>query len=521
MDETKQITTNADAQQSQFEKTTRQITEELSLKQISQVLLQNWPLYVILFCTFALLSWGYFWYKVPYVSTASVIVNDSQNSSLQSFAQNFSGVSSNKINEAKKSNSPLQKYLEYLKTTEFYEKLISAIETRGQDKSLSLAEKQGYTYFYANIMNSTKVSRLADEDKVTIYRKLEAILEYKISADFELEIKSSTKSKEMSLFLTNAALDVITNELKAKDTAEVEKIKSFLFTQKELVNTELSNLNKKLAEFHNKPENIILLSSKDKVGEYISDLMVRKNELRLKISENTKAMNFLTGGSSARRESQLYGNGGRIQALKIENEMLAAKAAQLQVAIDRVSNQAKALPMAGQVYEELKKKSDIEFAKYKELSESLSKAEAYSLSLSNKFEILEKARFEKVKPLVNLLTLFLISFILAQVVGSLIIYITSIWSSNLVTAQSTRNVVVIDSHSLDPRVIIENSKIKFRLQNSEFSKNAQPNSPGGLQANASFKNAAIGNDFSDDVTAADSSVKFYRKAENDIGEDNP
>ena len=260
--------------------------------------------------------------------------------------------------------------------------------------------------------------------------------------------------------------------------------------------------------------------------------MVRKNEIRLKISENSKTMNFLSGGSSSRRESQLYGNGGRIQALKIENEMLEAKALQLQSAIDRVSHQAKALPMAGQVYEELKKKSDIEFSKYKEISESLSKAEAYSLSLSNKFEILEKARLEKVKPLVGLLTLFLISCILAQVVGSLIIYITSIWDSNLVTAQSTRNVVVIDSHSLDPRVIIENSKIKFRLQNSEFKKETEPKHE--------FKNAAIGDGYKGDARSADLrsgsaedgsangatnnnlqvDFKFYRKAESDLGEDN-
>ena len=268
MDKKNQITTNSD-QQSQFEKTTRQITQELSLKQISQVLIQNWPLYLILFCVFALLSWGYYWYKVPYVSAASVIVNDSQNSSLQSFAQNFTGANSNKINEAKKSNSPLQKYLEYLKTTEFYEKLMTTIEVKGKDKSLSLAEKQGYASFYSNIMDSKKVIDLKEDDKVAIYKKLESILEYKISSDYELEIKSSTKSKEMSLFLTNAALDVIANELKAKDTAEVEKIKSFLSAQKESVNSELTTLNKQLAEFHNKPENIILLSSKDKVGEYI------------------------------------------------------------------------------------------------------------------------------------------------------------------------------------------------------------------------------------------------------------
>ncbi len=98
----------------------------------------------------------------------------------------------------------------------------------------------------------------------------------------------------------------------------------------------------------------------------------------------------------------------------------------------------------------------------------MSKTEAYQLALTNKFEILEQARIEKVKRLVSLFTLILVSFVVSQILGSLIIYITTIWDSSLVTAQSTRNVVVIDSHTLDPRVIIENSKIKFRLRHSEF-----------------------------------------------------
>ena len=144
------------------------------------------------------------------------------------------------------------------------------------------------------------------------------------------------------------------------------------------------------------------------------------------------------------------------------------KLSDIQNAIDRVTNQAKGIPAAGMAYDDIKKKSEIEFGKYKDISETLSKTEAYQLSLSNKFEILEKARFDKVKPLVSLLTLLLVSLVLSQILGSLIIYVTTIWDSSLVTAQSSRNVVVIDSHSLDPRVIIENSKIKFRLKNSNF-----------------------------------------------------
>ncbi len=463
---------NSDSAQSstaaKFENTTQKLTQDLSLKQISQVLIQNWPLFLILFCVFSLLSIAVYGFKVPYVSTASVIVNDSQNSSLQSFTQQFTGAASGKLNEAKKVNSPLQKYLEYLKTTEFYTKLIQATESKGTDQKMSLAEKIGYQQFTKDILNSKKMAQLNSDEQISVFKNLEALLNYKIATDYELEISTSSKSKEMSLFLTNTALVVIAEELQKKESAELTKMQDFLKAQKNSIDIELQNLNKKMSDFSNKPENLISLSSSTKVGDYISELMMRKNEMRMKISENNKAINTLKGSASGRRESQLYGNAGQVHTIELENEMLKSKLIDIQSGIDRVTNQAKNMPAMNQNFEDIKKKSDIEFGKYKDVSETLSKTEAYQLSLSNKFEILEKARFEKVKPLVSLFTLLLVAFVLSQILGSLIIYITTIWDSSLVTAQSTRNVVVIDSHSLDPRVIIENSKIKFRLRHSEF-----------------------------------------------------
>lgn len=452
----------------QFENTTQQLTQDLSLKQISQVLIQNWPLFLILFCTLSLVSMAFYSFKVPFVSTASVIVNDSQNSSLQAFTQNFTGAASTKLNEAKKSNSPMQKYLEYLKTTEFYTKLILAVENNGQnDGQISISEKVGQQIFRKEILNSKKFVDLNSDEQVAIFRSLESLLNYKIAADFELEISVSSRSKELSLFLTNTALKVIAQELKTKEYFEISKIQEFLKTQKTSIDQELAALNKQLADFQNKPENLISLSSKEKVGEYISELMVRKNEIRMKISENNKVINSLKS-STLRRESQLYGNAGRAHAVQLENDLLNSKLADLQKSIDRVTNQAKGLPAAGLLFDDIKKKSEIEMGKYKEVSEALSKTDAYQLALANKFEILEKARIEKVKPLVSLFTLILVSFIISQILGSLIIYVTTIWDSSLITAQSTRNVVVIDRHTLDPRVIIENSKIKFRLRHAEF-----------------------------------------------------
>lgn len=455
--------------ETRLENSSQHLTHELSLKEISQVLLQNWPLFLVLFLTLSMTGAGIYFWKVPYVSTASVIVNDSQNSSLQSFSSQFAGTTSvNKVNEAKKNNSPLQKHLEYLKTAEFYGKLLSRAAIRGQQATLSLAEQKGYSAFKRDILGNIFVKDMNQDQLTQVYSKIEDTLKLKITSDYELEVSSYTKNKELSLFITNVTVSLVSEVLKERELNELKKIKEFLTTQKEQTDKNLTDLNTKLADFQNKPGNLLSLSSKDKVGDYLTELMVRKNETQMKISENMKLISVLSAGRGAARESQLYGNGGRVSAIQIENEMLKSKLSQIQTAIDRVSQDAKGIPVAGQIFEDLKKKSEIEFGKYKEVSESLAKSEAYELSLVNKFEVLENARAEKSRPVVSLLTLLLVAFIVSQVLGSLIIYVSTIWNTSLVTAQQTRNVMVIDSHSIDPRVIIENSKIKFRLRHSQF-----------------------------------------------------
>jgi hypothetical protein len=106
----------------------------------------------------------------------------------------------------------------------------------------------------------------------------------------------------------------------------------------------------------------------------------------------------------------------------------------------------------------------LEFTRYKELTTALGKLEAQKLSIGRRFEILEAARWETTVPQIGLLALALLSVLISQFVGSLIIYFRYLWNPNVITAEATRNLVVFDGHSLDPRVIIENSKIKLNLK---------------------------------------------------------
>ncbi len=467
-DQSIEVSNAGDNISARFQSTSKTVTEELSLKEIVKIFTSNWALFLIIFTLTSAAAIGTYVLKTPFVASGSIVVNDSQNSVLQSFASQFFGFTKS-VADGKKNNSPLQKHLEFLKTEEFFNQLLSDLKNGGTSETLTVAEKKGFQIYKDQFKEQFQKSTVVGSDLHNkSIQKLDAMAKIKLSSDFEIAVSFLSADKELALFVTNTALSTVTQSLKERELLEIIKVESFIKNQIELAEKSMLDLNRQLADFQNKSENLISLSSKDKVSEYLSELMVRKNEVRLKIAENEKAIGFLTSGMSKRRESQLYGNGGRAQALSLENEMHRSKLADIQKAINQVTQQAKSIPVASQVFDELKKKSEIEFSKYKNLTESVAKVDAQKLSVQSRFEVSEKSRLEKVVPQVSLFVLLMMALVISQIVGSLIIYVIYIWDSNSVTAHSSRDIVIVDSHSLDPRVIIENTKIKFRLKNSHF-----------------------------------------------------
>lgn len=455
----------------EIENRSQELHRELSLSEITTIALRNWPLFLVLLIASTAIGMSFYKWKNPYVAKTTIIINDNQNSQLQAFTMALAGNA--KTNEAKKANSTAQKNLEYFKTTDFLHKILEASQNSNNSVLMTLSEKQGQVLFTSLVLKNK--TNLSEDEKLAAYQKIDQMLSFKVRSDYEIEISASDDRQELALFVANLASTVALQNLKQKEALEIEEINQHLIKEKALVDTELLELNTKMAKFNDKPENLISLTSMDKIGEYLSTLKIEKNAISMKLAENHKLIQTLSSNSSGRRESELYGNNGRIQALKLENEQLRAKLGHLQAAFDRTSAEAKGMPYAAQMYEELKKRADLQLARFKELTEGLSKVEALKLAAANKYEILEKSRLDKVLPAVPLTVVLFLAVLMSQVLGSLIIYLRAIWNSNIVTAESTRNVVVLDSHSLDPRVIIENSKIRFRLRHSTIDEADQEN----------------------------------------------
>lgn len=426
--------------------------KQLTAEDIISLYLSQWRIFVALFASFVSISTVLYVWKVPFVAVGSIISNDNQNSGLQAFSSSFYGMGKS-LQEGKKGNTVLTKHLEYLKTQEFYSNLAAKALIIGQSKKITVDELDGFNKIKEKLKSDSSISFLASRVSV------------KLDSDFQFKITSKDSDKNTALFLANAAVAVCQENLKDRELSEIVSVSKFISEQKENAESTLKKISKELSGYESKDSELLPLASQQKMGDYVSDLLVRSNELKLKISENNKLIEVLNQGKPSNRESKLYGVGGRIETLRIENSLLNGKLSQLTASIDRLRKQTKQMPFATLMVEDLKKKSEIEFTKYKDLSEAESRLEAQKLSIKTRFEILEKALPESTRPQFNFMALLGLSLMLSQLIGSLFVYFKYLWSPETITAMAERNLVILNDHGIDPRVIIENSKIKFSLNN--------------------------------------------------------
>lgn len=420
-------------------------------------------LFVGLFVSLLVISLLLYIFKIPYVGKGRLLVNDAQNSPLQAFSTAYFGMTKS-VADGKKGNTQIGKQIEVLKTREFYEELLKRIDVRGRSPSLPVEEQKAYEYIkdkYLNDAMKDEASRLA------FIMKLDSWSQAKLESDYEIKVSFATPSKDLSMFLTNTALELSSEYLRNREMSEINEVEKFIVDQKSQVDKNIKELTEELANFQAQPENLISLTSREKMGEYLSDLMVRMNEARLKISENNRDIEFLQDGNPVEKNtgSSLYGVGGRIEALRLENKMLESRVVQIKDSVDKIGKHLKVLPVAAQMLEDKRKKSELEYLKYKELTETLAKVEAQKLSVKDRFEIIERARNDNTTPQIDLVTLCFLCMVLSLSLGLTLVYLQHLWTPMVVQKESVRNVMVFDDHNQDPRVVIENAKIKFQLGN--------------------------------------------------------
>jgi hypothetical protein len=206
----------------------QQMEPELTVGEIIKLYLSHWKMFAFFTVVLFVLSAIVYAVKVPYVAQATIVINDSQNSSMQAFSNQFFGLSKS-LQESKKGSSLLSKHIEYLKTREFYESLISHIKARGQSPQITMEERRGFETFQNSFGNDVDVT---SANHIALLQKLDAWTRFQLDSDFELKVIVATPDRAQSLFLSNTASELATDLLKKRELREITKVEDFMNKQK-------------------------------------------------------------------------------------------------------------------------------------------------------------------------------------------------------------------------------------------------------------------------------------------------
>jgi hypothetical protein len=404
-------------------KETQAAEADLSVRDIFAVCLAHWRFFLTFAAIFLSGSFLLFTLRMPYVANAIVVFNDSQNSSLQAFSSQFYGLSKS-VQESKKGSSLLSRQIEFLKNREFFEALMLEISRRGNSSKISFDERQGFEKFRGHYLNDFN----SEEKKIELLQKLDHWIKVTLESDFQIKIAVSSPNRGISLFIANTMSELAINELMKRELQEISKIEAFISEQKGHADLNLKNLGAQIVGNQSLNDNLIPFASKDKIADYVADLFVRTNEIKMKIAENKYLINRLEQQRTGLNESALYGIAGRISSIKSEDEILEGKLGEVLLTVSRLKTVLKQLPYQTEISETLKKKSEIEYLRYRELSSALEKLEAAKFSIDTRFEVLEKARNENTLPLVSMASLAMISILLSQILGCFVVYFKFLWN---------------------------------------------------------------------------------------------
>lgn len=400
-------------------------SNDLGLGSLSRFAMKRWKLALRLSAGMVLLAALAYFTVIPYSISTTLQINDAQTSQLQAFTNNFFSLGKTQASTSRKASTPSQSVSDYLDRQDTYTSFVRflALETTKTKNDSDLAG--GLAALEARVGGSFSSPFLNWRQTAAILRKM---VKFSNTNPGELVITTYAGSRDLAYFLNSEYSKFAVEELQKHEQKEMLAIRSAITRQRDYFQQQFEVKNKELIAFQSRPENVLSLASGANVGNYISDLLVRKNEIELKISENERGIQYL-GGDRAAQLAHSRNLGGRSQAgmLVEENDLLRKQVTAINDSIKKFTGATNGAAEAMRMHEELQKTSDREFRNFQESNDLLSKIAVYAVSIAGKFELEHVPEFEDAKKAASLYLVLAVAFFLSQLIFTGIVY--SAWNN--------------------------------------------------------------------------------------------
>lgn len=408
--------------------------QDIDLRYVLALAISQWKKAAILTGAFVAVGFIVYFAFLPYQLRTQIVINDAQTSQLQAFTNNFFGLSKT-AGPVRRNQTPSARAVEFLQRPESF---------TGFGKFLMAAAKNPATTEDArarlDILQKWIGIDFADENSSAkaIAGALQARIGLAATSPSELLVTVNGPSTERTHAVTIAYTEYSLEALKVLEEKEIEHVRNAIEKQRDHFQAQFMKINKEMITFQTRPDNVLSLASGENVGNYLSDLMIRKNEVELKITENERAIEFLGGKKAATlAATRDLGQRSQISQLIEATKLLHKQAIAIQDSINKFTKATSGSAEVIRMADELKKTSEREFKNFQEANDMLSKLGVYQISIANKFEALRFPELDEVRKAASLYVVLALALFLAQLLFAA--YIFNLWVKEQRAAQAARD----------------------------------------------------------------------------------
>lgn len=400
--------------------------EEISLHQVLLIFTKRWKYLLLLALVFSLAALVKHKYFPMYPGSGKLIIKDVRNSQLQQVLSSVSGAASESSLD-NKGEDVVERAETILDTHEYYVALANRlIQVKNEQNNQALK----------NFLKKFEGNESDPEFSHDVANRLAGMISFASSKGGVLIINVKTYNRELSVLLTNEALEEAQKNIIDRELEDLNRAESYIQVEIDSVKSRLDTIENSTVKKLQKNQILSVDSEKGESSKYISELKKNINDTKINISNNESRINTLNEKiKSSGRAKDLgviskFNETSQVKMLEDQNKDLDTELKTYQAYLKTYEKQKTGLVPMQYELEKMNANHDFEYKMFASFNDSLARIGLQKTYAKNKVDVLERERLSKVRSSPSLIIMILISLMLSQVIGMFSIYVYELFKPN-------------------------------------------------------------------------------------------
>lgn len=400
--------------------------EEISLHQVLLIFTKRWKYLLLLALVFSLAALVKHKYFPMYPGTGKLIIKDVRNSQLQQVLSSVSGAT-NESSLDNKGEDVVERAETILDTHEYYVALANR---------LLQAKNEQNNQVLKNFFKKFEGNESDPEFSHDVANRLAGMISFASIKGGVLIINVKTNNRELSVLLTNEALEEAQKNIIDRELEDLNRAESYIQVEIDSVKSRLDTIENSTVKKLQKNQILSVDSEKGESSKYISELKKNINDTKINISNNESRINTLNEKiKSSGRAKDLgviskFNETSQVKMLEDQNKDLDTELKTYQAYLKTYEKQKTGLVPMQYELEKMNANHDFEYKMFASFNDSLARIGLQKTYAKNKVDVLERERLSKVRSSPSLIIMILISLMLSQVIGMFSIYVYELFKPN-------------------------------------------------------------------------------------------